>query len=49
MRPIAVQTLRSLGVWPCCFGGMDESAFDALIAGCEQEMMDPNNRLYVQL
>ncbi|KAI5242782.1 hypothetical protein E4T43_04486 [Aureobasidium subglaciale] len=49
MKPIAVQTLKSLGVYHCRNSGMSESDFEQLIAGCEREIFDTSLRLYIPL
>ncbi|KAI4840805.1 hypothetical protein E4T44_07900 [Aureobasidium sp. EXF-8845] len=49
MKSVAVQTLRSLGVWHCRRSGMSEGDFEALIAGCEREVSDTSLRLYIPI
>lgn len=49
MKTIALQTLRSLGVWHCRKSGMEEREFEELLVGCEREISDTNLRLYIQL
>jgi hypothetical protein len=49
MKSVAVQTLRSLGVWHCRRSGMSEGDFEALIAGCEREVSDTSLRLYIPM
>ncbi|KAI5202369.1 hypothetical protein E4T39_04808 [Aureobasidium subglaciale] len=49
MKPIALQTLKSFGLFHCRHNGMSESDFDQLIAGCERELNDTSLRLYIPL
>ncbi|KAH0274639.1 hypothetical protein KCU91_g5129, partial [Aureobasidium melanogenum] len=49
MKRIALQTLRSLGIWHCRRAGMQEVDFEDLIAGCEREVSDTNLQLYIPL
>jgi hypothetical protein len=49
MKPVALQTLRSLGIWHCRQAGMDETEFEDLIAGCEREMSDTSLKLYITM
>lgn len=49
MKSIALQTLRSLGIWHCRQAGMQESDFEDLIAGCEREVSDMSLRLYIPM
>ncbi|CAD0023858.1 unnamed protein product, partial [Aureobasidium pullulans] len=49
MKTIALQTLRSLGVWHCRKSGMEEREFEELLVGCEREISDTSLRLYIQL
>jgi hypothetical protein len=49
MKSVAMQTLRSLGVWHCRQTGMSERGFEDLIAGCEREVSDTSLRLYIPM
>ncbi|KAH0290269.1 hypothetical protein KCU62_g3820, partial [Aureobasidium sp. EXF-3399] len=49
MKSVALQTLRSLGIWHCRQAGMQESDFEDLIAGCEREVSDMSLRLYIPM